>query len=171
MKSKERLLWVLLFICALWLPSLAPSHGQQEASADDALELKALIDKQIKAQNEEKLARYMQTIYPDSSVYKQTQNGTKELFNLYDLATTLRSFRYIGRDKTYAVVRVATETRKLIGPEFKDNLIDVIQIMKKHENQWKIYRTAIVGYRRLKSKPKKKVSGSDLKRNEERHSQ
>jgi hypothetical protein len=66
------------------------------------------------------------------------------MFENYDLKYKLTYFKYIGQDGEYAVARIRQLTEKVAGGYFQNNEIDMIQVFKKENDEWKYWSQVII---------------------------
>lgn len=128
---------VLLFIALFSGPSYADDGNISG-------ELKALVAENMVATQAENMQNMMATIHSQAPAYGVTMQQMQPIFQTYDLHYETLSFNYIGKDQDYAVARVKQRTRKVSGPDFKDNEIDMIQIYRQDQGKWKIWSQAIL---------------------------
>ena len=131
-------IWILTLIICMSISSYA-------LAADDiAVTIETLVKENLKATREENIDGIMSTIHPDSPAYNPTKDQTAPLFESYDLNYEIVSFTYIGEEGTYAVSRTKQKTTKISGPDFRDNVIDMIQVFRKDEGVWKFWNQVIL---------------------------
>ena len=92
---------------------------------------------------DEDLSGYMSTIHPDSPAYGTTEDVISELFDMYKLKYDVKSVKVLSIDGDEARVRVRMITSKISGPEFADNDLTAVHVLKKDGGKWKIYETKI----------------------------
>jgi hypothetical protein len=109
--------------------------------ADPAIE--ALFRSNFSYAQNEKLSEYMSTIDPSAPMRGQTEVIVKKLFSTYDLSYDLESIEVISEDSTQAVVRVSQTTKKVKGPDFRDNRIVTTNKLRKSGDQWKIFDSKV----------------------------
>ena len=119
----------------------APSEDRQspfEAS------IRALVDAHLKALNEEDLEAVAETMHKDSPVMKQTLAQLPQMFATYDLDFALVKLKFVGLSDDYAVVRMIQTTKKKAGPDFRDNKVDAMQVLKRQGEKWTFWTTAVL---------------------------
>lgn len=129
----------LLVICFFVSISARSADGQ-----DIAEELKSVVLENLQVTQAEDLNAMMQTIHTQSPVYLLTKQQTTPLFENYDIQYELLSFKYFGIDGVYAIARVKQQTTKKSGPAFQNNEIDMIQVFRKENRQWKFWNQMIL---------------------------
>ena len=107
-------------------------------------EVKQVIQDNIKYLNDEDLGKCMSTIHSKSRGYATNKKQTENLFQRYDLSYKIDKTAFVAKDKDYAYVRVIQTTKKLKGPAFRDNKIEILHILKMEGDQWKIWTSAIL---------------------------
>ncbi len=131
-------------IAALVFAGLAPLTLGQESAEDPAPALRTLLEANLAANNKEDLDAVLATLHPKSPGYPMTKQMSSSLFEQYDLDYKLTSFRYVGRDADYAIVRCSQDTTKKAGGEFRNNTMDAMHIFRKEGKDWKMWTTAIL---------------------------
>lgn len=108
-------------------------------------EVTAVIYDNIKALNNEDLEASMATIHEESPIYAATRQVTKELFLIYDLKYKLKQVKVVEKSDQEIKVEYVQTTERIDGPEFKDNKIKAVSVLKKSKGKWKIFSTIIKG--------------------------
>lgn len=118
------------------------------AAGDDIQKaINSMVISNVQATQEENLDAVLQTIHTQSPGYLATKQQLVPLFDNYDLKYEILSFKYIGRDNEYAVARVKQSTKKLSGPAFRNNVVDMIEVFRQEKGQWKFWNQVILGVR------------------------
>jgi len=111
-----------------------------------APEAKEEIEKAVKANmsylEQEDPDGPMSTIHTQSLSYKPTKNALAQLFGAYKLSYKLISYEFIVVDRGLAYVRVKQRTKKISGPAFNNNEVDMVQIFKQEDGVWKLWSQA-----------------------------
>jgi len=128
---------LILMMAAL----IAGGCAQQEAVSED--ESLAAVRANIKAAQEEDLEAYLATIHPESPSYQQTKKLVRRLFENCDLSGELLELKLLAKTEDEARVEFVQKTRKLRGPEFQDNQVFGVHLLKKSDGRWKIMSTEI----------------------------
>jgi murein L,D-transpeptidase YcbB/YkuD len=110
-------------------------------STSQAKDIKAVFYKSLKALNEENIAAYLATIHPQAPDYAQSKELLTTLFAHYDIKYEINSIDIIKISENEATVRLVQTTKKIRGPEFKNNKLETLNILKKVKGQWKFYST------------------------------
>ena len=106
--------------------------------------LKEVVEENLAALNAEDLGGASATIHTKSPIYHGTKRAAKEVFRAYDLRAKLLSCKYVGTDGEYAVVRVRQETKKVRGPDFRNNEMDAMHVFRKEKGKWKFWAMAVL---------------------------
>jgi hypothetical protein len=115
------------------------------AAGDDIQKaINSMVISNVQATQEENLDAVLQTIHTQSPGYLATKQQLVPLFDNYDLKYEILSFKYIGRDNEYAVARVKQSTKKLSGPAFRNNVVDMIEVFRQEKGQWKFWNQVIL---------------------------
>jgi DNA-binding helix-hairpin-helix protein with protein kinase domain len=86
----------------------------------------------------EDIEAYMATIHPDSALYDSTRQLATQLFEQYDVSVEGRDIAIVKVTQYGAEVAFTLITRKIRGPEFADNIISGVFILKQDGDVWKI---------------------------------
>ena len=92
----------------------------------------------------ENIEEYMKTVHSQSAIYSATKQTLQQLFPSYDLKYELLNYTFIAVEGDYVLARVKQRTRKVSGPAFRNNIIDMIQIFKMENGIWKYWQQAIL---------------------------
>lgn len=86
----------------------------------------------------------MSTVHPASPTYEATANMIKQIFERYDLEYKIENIKVLEQSDDEAKVEFTQVTKKIKGPDFKDNRITGIHTLKKDGGSWKVYSTEMV---------------------------
>ncbi len=154
-QRKKILVTMLVFgIAGFFGITLAQNGIEPDAQIEqEKLEtlLRRTLDKNLKGYQEEDIEAVMSTIHSESPIFTATKASSQKIFKAYDLNFGILSFSYIGRDTDYVVIRVKQVTTKIAGPEFRDNELDAMHILRKKKGEWKLWQTAILEIKYLDS--------------------
>lgn len=125
----KRLLPVLLFVSSV-------------SCADTASDIKALILGNFKHTQQEDIKAVMGDMHTQSPSYLGTQKLLRQLFPTYDLNYTLVKYTFVAEDGEYAYAKIKQRTKKVSGPEFKNNELEALMIFKKENGRWKFWTQA-----------------------------
>lgn len=131
-----------------WNEPLPKAEGKRQegqvSQANNQIEaIKAAVYENVRALQREDLEAYLATIDPGSPVFETTKALTQALFNNYDLKYELNSIEVISTAGNEAKVRVTQTTRKIAGPDFRDNRVVAIHTLRKSNGRWKLFRTDV----------------------------
>lgn len=147
---------IALIVCLALLPAVAfvPVTTGQDAPASQPVPqeqlvaaLRQLVDRNLQAAQAEDLEAYMAQMHPQSPLFESTRRTMRVIFDRYQMDYQLMDVAFIGTDGQYAVVRARSSTRKVSGPEFRDNVTDVMHVFRQDEGQWKFWQTAVLEVR------------------------
>lgn len=103
----------------------------------------AAIVANVEFMNKEDFDGVMSTIHPESSYYSTTESLVKKIFDIYDLNYKLEKVKIIEENENEVKVEFVQITKKLKGPEFKNNRTTGVHTMKKDGESWKIFSTEV----------------------------
>jgi murein L,D-transpeptidase YcbB/YkuD len=95
----------------------------------------------VNAMNREDLPSFMSYLHPEHEGYLSTQAAARQLFGQYELSTTLEMAEPVVISEGQAKVKFVQVTKKINGPEFRDNRVTGIHTLRKDNGLWKIYST------------------------------
>lgn len=113
-------------------------------TASDHRAILAVIQANLKAMENEDIEATMATIDPASSGYGMTREMIKVIFDQYDLKYEISGLKVIKSTDQEAEVSFTQVTRKVSGPDFRNNKIEGIHTLHKVNGAWKIYASRIV---------------------------
>ena len=76
-------------------------------------------------------------------IAEKTEEMTKKIYEIYDLHTRFTMLVVESVTFDEARVRFSQTTEKIKGPAFRDNILDGVHTLKKHNGSWKIYKTDV----------------------------
>lgn len=121
------------------------SDAFAKKKSNDEAAIRACIEKNIQATQDEDIDAYWETCKPASPLVKKQTKATLDIvFATYDLSVTLDSYKLISIDGDAAVVEIKMTTKKIRGPEFKDNQIKQRSALKKIDGKWYIVSSEIL---------------------------
>ncbi|MFH1868474.1 MAG: hypothetical protein ABH843_05840 [Candidatus Omnitrophota bacterium] len=147
MKRALVLLLVLLFSTCAYAEIIAQDAATvQEAvpGGDISAAIKKVVLDNLGTIGKENMSAMMATIHTQSPGYLITKQQTQEIFDTFDISYELKYYQYIGQDGGYAVARVIQVTKKISGPAFQNNELDMIQVFKQEDGVWKYWSQAIL---------------------------
>ncbi|MBN1304510.1 MAG: tetratricopeptide repeat protein [Anaerolineales bacterium] len=102
-----------------------------------------VIQTNLNAANTENINLYMSTIHSKSPVYNDTLSTLQEAFQLYDLRYTLVKADIIEQSQNEVRVSYVLLTQKLRGPDFRNNKVSGVMILRPDDGVWKIYNQTV----------------------------
>jgi hypothetical protein len=117
-----------------------PSKEARALAADD--QEAAIIDAiliNLHGFEQEDVDLAMAALDPDSPIYDSSEEITRKLFKMYDLEYELSDIVVTSKTETRATVHYVQVTRKVSGPEFRDNRIEGEHLLRKKDGKWLIY--------------------------------
>jgi len=122
-----------------WLDSTLVSPPSYAVSDYLAGEMIAVVYRNIAAANAEDMDAYMATIHPESPFYNSTERTIYWMFQNYDLDYHLSTVDLESQSDQEVRIAFKLFTRKLRGPEFRNNEITGVFILQTYNGTWKIY--------------------------------
>ncbi len=99
----------------------------------------AVVRAQVDALNRQNLNASMDGIHPSSPMFQSTKEFGEVIFKNYKLRFTLQNVALESISADTAKVRFTQMTKKISGPEFRNNRLVGIHTLKKYQGRWKIY--------------------------------
>lgn len=96
-----------------------------------------------KAGVDEDLEAYMATIHPNSPLYNRTEDTLKEMFATYDLNFEFYDLTVTSLKSNEAKIHFSLLTRKRAGPDFRNNIVIGMMILRPDNGVWKIYNQTV----------------------------
>ncbi len=127
------------FIILLALLAVGCASGRQENDA----QILGIITANLKAMEREDVDATMATIDPSSSGFEMTKEMIKVIFEQYDLKYELSDLKVIKRSDKEAEVGFTQVTRKVAGPDFRNNKITGVHILRMKDGAWRIFSSQI----------------------------
>lgn len=104
-----------------------------------------VVRAQFNALNRQDWNASMDSIHPASPIFQSTKEfGEALLANNYKLRFTLQSIALESTTADTAKVRFTQITKRISGPEFRNNRLIGVHTLKKHQGKWKIYDTKTI---------------------------
>lgn len=107
--------------------------------ADTASDIEQAIMKNLMNTQNEDASAVMGDIHSQSPAYLQTQQVLQQLFPAYDLKYEVLNYQFVGEDDEYAYAKVKQRTKKVSGPAFQNNVLEILMVFKKENRIWKIW--------------------------------
>lgn len=140
-------IWGMLFVLLIALLAACDDADDDNGGADvDSATEAALVEvierNAVMAQRED-LDGYMATIHPSAPGYNETRDVVRQTSRTYDLTYAVSDIRVLSVDGDRARVAVTLTTRRVAGPEFRDNRIKAFYSMRQYNGEWRIYSQEI----------------------------
>ncbi|WP_078555910.1 hypothetical protein [Bacillus alkalicellulosilyticus] len=132
---------------------------EQESTIDepepltDEEQIIEVIEKNAMAAKIEDIELYMGTIHSRSPLYESTETTMLELFATYILDYSIDEVEVVRISGNVAEVRFVQTTVKIEGPEFNDNVIEGIHVLRLEDGEWKIFETQVLDATFLNEQP------------------
>ena len=97
----------------------------------------------LQANEEEDWGKVEQTLHPGMAGKAETQVMSLALFKTYDLDYEIESSEILYNDSSQIIVRTVQTTKKISGPDFKNNRITMKHELRKDGDSWKIYNSMV----------------------------
>jgi hypothetical protein len=131
---------VICVFAAIVVALVRPWEQQSASSSQNAQSgIIPVLYEQVAAHNAEDIDRYMATMHSRYHNSDQMRNTLEDMYQKYDLKTTLSDVEIIEVSGNRAEVSFVLTTRKIRGPAFRDNRIRGIFILRKEDGEWKLY--------------------------------
>ena len=111
----------------------------QNKSSQDRVSIEKLLNENLQAYKSENLTALMDSVHPDSPAREQTEEFSKMAFAMYDIDYEYNNLEIIELSESDATIKLTQTTRKISGPDFKNNRATSIQTLKKHNGKWKFF--------------------------------
>jgi hypothetical protein len=98
-----------------------------------------VVRAQVDALNRQNLNASMDGIHPSSPMFQSTKEFAEVIFKNYKLRFTLQKIALESMTADTAKVRFTQITKKISGPEFRNNRVIGVHTLKKYQGKWKIY--------------------------------
>jgi len=131
----------LFFIIIGIFANLSLAVGEGEPASEI---IKDVVSKNLQSAKEEDIEMMLTTIHTQSPGYLMTKQQMEVAFENYDLDYKLTYFKYIGQDSEYAIARTRQTTKKIAGGYFQNNEVDMIQVFKQEDGEWKFWNQVIL---------------------------
>ncbi len=118
---------------------------------DTRSELKAAVYANLEASRQEDLETYMYTLHKESPHYEATRELMKNTFANYELDYELNEISVSALKGMTAQVRFSQSTLRISGPEFQDNHVTGIHVLRKDRGKWKIFNTRLINVEQKQS--------------------
>ncbi|WP_162551171.1 copper amine oxidase N-terminal domain-containing protein [Paenibacillus tepidiphilus] len=110
----------------------------------------AELELNYKYSNEENIDGLLADLTAGTAEYEQAKQLYSQIFQTYDLSYTLESAKIIDYTDSQAAVYVIQTTKKLKGPEFKNNrAASVMMLVKGEDGSWQLGPTYLISSEEL----------------------
>lgn len=133
-----------LAICMACIGIGQTAQAQTSDTTVISAALKKVVLENFDAYGKEDIFRVMATVHTQSPGYMATKQIGSQLFPTYDLKFELLDFYYLLTDKEYTLARAKQKTTKVSGPEFRDNVLDLIVVFRQENGEWKFWSQVIL---------------------------
>lgn len=130
-----------LFLFLFLIPAACESPHIQ---SDKSELIESIIEKNLEAATNKDIDSYLSTI--SSSAHNDTRVALEEFFGTYSVTHQLLDFEIIEEEDERVVAKTrqkTTEENGDSGDEYKDHLSEVLIILVKEGNEWKINESSI----------------------------
>lgn len=108
-------------------------------------EMHTTVEAYVMAQNRGDPKAVLEFFHKSSPTYESTRQMLHQVFLNYKLKNELLGLSFVGTDDPYAYVRIRQRTEKVEGPDFMDNVTDLLVVLRQDEDAWKIWAQALLG--------------------------
>jgi hypothetical protein len=116
--------------------------GKSGGASSDA-DILAAINENLTAMEREDVNATMATIDENSPGYATTKDLIKVIFDEYDLKYEISDLKVVEKKGNEAKVSFTQVTRKVSGPEFRDNKITGLHTLRYTGGKWRIFDSAV----------------------------
>jgi hypothetical protein len=110
--------------------------GASPADPPDAIT--SVVFENIAAHNAEDVDRYIATMHTQSPNYSELSQALQGMYSTFDLQSTLSGVELLEVSAQEARVSFVLVTRKIQGPEFRDNRLEGVYILQKQDGAWRL---------------------------------
>jgi hypothetical protein len=139
----------IVLAISVWFIFTLPLNGSDsDINLEDTIN--SLLANSLKMAESENVEGYLNTIHSKSQLYNIAKEQISKAIISHDMKYEIVYFKYLGKDDEYCFARIKQTTRKVSGPEFKDNELDAIVAFKMEDGKWKIWLQSILSYKFIK---------------------
>ena len=120
-----------------------PEQEAPPAASNEEEAILQAVMTNLQGLREENVELAMSAIDPDSLIYDSTRSFSEQLFALYDLEYEVLELTVETISGTEASVHFIQVTRKVSGPDFRDNRVEGAHLLHKVDGSWLIYETRV----------------------------
>ena len=132
-----------IFIFLVVIMLISSFQCKIEAGSRPDREAVAVIYINMETAENENLKEHLDTIHPESPAYSATEKLMPQIFSIYDLDYSIKNIKVVASSPDEIKVSFIQTTKKVRGPEFKDNVVKGSHLLRKSEGKWKIYNSII----------------------------
>jgi hypothetical protein len=126
-------------IAAFLFRILVPGFELGGASPVDPPDaITSVVYENIAAHNAEDVDRYIATMHPQSPDYAELRQVLEEMYSAFDLQSTLSDVELLEASTRGARVSFVLVTRKIHGPDFRDNRVQGVFVLRKQDGEWRL---------------------------------
>lgn len=115
----------------------------QTPAASDEEAVIAALRQTMQAFNDNDFAAYMDGFDPESPDRDLTKGLAENLFRTYRFDVTIDRVEVEKIEGDLATVRAIQTTRRVSGPEFRDNTIEAVHTFRRHNGRWLLRSTEV----------------------------
>ena len=135
-----------IIVVALLAALSGPSAGAAEREPRLAKALRDAVEGALAAYDREDRAGFLAFVHTKSPAYDALAKEIDEDFARQDVSLELVRFWYVGHDQEeFAVARVKMKTTGDPRHDFRDNVVDSMQIFHQENGAWKFWGEHILG--------------------------
>lgn len=129
----------LLLVCTVFW-----GCDRNPASQRDAEPVFAVVRAQVKALNKRDASAALACMHPEAPGLDRTRQTTLEVTATFDLIYMLQNLALDALSEDEARVRFTQLTRKVSGPEFRNNRVTGVHTLRKYQGAWRLYYTQVL---------------------------
>jgi hypothetical protein len=118
---------------------------EEESSIPEDEELFAVLERNIATMEDEDLTAHMETLHSGSPGYDETE-GLLEDMSVYTLDIQVSDMEVEEKPEEESRVFYKQTNIKVDGPEYENNEISGVHVLRPEDGNWKIYDTELVEY-------------------------
>lgn len=134
---------VVIILCVILFAVIGQSDLLQTGPTPTPEDPRGVIVVNMNAANAEDLDGYMDTIHSKASGRLLTRTAMQGLFAEYDLRYDIYNLQILEQTDDEARIAFTLVTRKIRGPEFANNKITGVMILRLDGSDWKIYNQEV----------------------------
>ena len=103
----------------------------------------AVIYENMAAAQREDIEALKATMDPRGPKFQQIDESMEPLFYMYEFSYEMEEVKVVKKSASMAQVSFVQVTRKIKGPQFRDNRLIGVHILRKTKGKWRIFRSLI----------------------------